>query len=47
MAEAAPIFTKLAVIESAVGFPFAEFFFQDKDVKCRKYGQKKCIYAVK
>jgi hypothetical protein len=39
MAEAAPMFTKLAVIGSAVGFPCADFF-QDKEEKCRKYEQK-------
>jgi len=45
MAEAAPVFTELAVIESAVGFPCADFF-RDKE-KRRKYKQEIFIYAVK
>ena len=40
------MFTKLPVIESAVGFP-VPIFFQDKEEKCRKYKQKNFIYAVK
>jgi hypothetical protein len=46
MAEAAPMFTKLAVIERVVGFLCADFFFQDKEEKCRKYEQQIFIYAV-
>jgi hypothetical protein len=39
MAEAAPVFTRLAIIESAVGFPCADIVFRDKKKKCRKYEQ--------
>jgi hypothetical protein len=39
LAEAAPMLTKLAIIESAVGFPCTEYF-RDKKENCRKYEQK-------